>query len=288
MTRQGVAQALRDPETLAGYLELHIEQGPRLEHAGLPIGVVSAIFGRSSFKLTFVGRPDHAGTTPMDLRADALVAAGQFVTRAPALVREGFPEAVITCGGISVEPGVYNVVPGRVTLLVEFRAATQIELAGIDDALQGLAAEITSAPGLSHGIERTSHHAPVHMDPAMQEAIRRASGQLGHVSMDLPSGAGHDAQVMAGITPAGMIFVPSKGGRSHCPEEDTDADDLVAGAEVLLQTVLMMGGNTTVVVTFVIVSIVLTQNAGAAHINNEHYQFTINRWTSMPVAACDR
>ena len=136
VTRQGLAQAVRDPETLAGYLELHIEQGPRLEHAGLAIGVVSAIFGRSSFKLTFVGRPDHAGTTPMDLRADALVAAGQFVTRAPTLVRETFPEAVITCGGISVEPGVYNVVPGRVTLLVEFRAATQVELSGIDDALQ--------------------------------------------------------------------------------------------------------------------------------------------------------
>lgn len=241
VTRQGVAQAECDPAAVAGYLELHIEQGPRLEHAGVPIGVICAIFGRSSFKLTFNGRPDHAGTTPMDLRADALVAAGEFVTRAPALVREGYPEAVITCGGISVEPGVYNVVPGRVTLRVEFRAASVKELEGIDGDLQRLATEITSKPGLSHGIERTSHHLPVDMDPAMQSAIRRAAAMLGHVSMDLPSGAGHDAQVMAGITPAGMLFVPSKGGRSHCPEEDTDADDLAAGAEVLLQTVLVLG-----------------------------------------------
>ncbi len=241
LTRQGVAQAVRDPETVAGYLELHIEQGPRLEHAGMPMGVVSAIFGRSSFKLTFNGRPDHAGTTPMDLRADALVAAAEFVTRAPALVSEDYPDAVITCGGLSVEPGVYNVVPGRVTLLVEFRAATMAELDGIDGALLALASEISSQPRMSHTIERTSHHRPVDMDPARQDAIRRASAMQGYASMDLPSGAGHDAQVMADITPVGMLFVPSKRGRSHCPDEDTDDDDLVAGAEVLLQTVLVLG-----------------------------------------------
>lgn len=236
--------AARDPGRLAGYLELHIEQGPRLEHAGVAIGVVSAIFGRSSFRLTFSGRPDHAGTTPMDLRADALVAAGEFITGAPALMRERFPAAVLTCGGIKVEPGVYNVVPGKAMVLVEYRAATTEELTDIEEALQALVGEICTHQGISSTVERTSCHVPVAMDAAMQEAIRRAAAMQGYASLDLPSGAGHDAQMMAGITPAGIIFVPSKGGRSHCPDEETADSDLIAGATVLLGTVLGLAGLT--------------------------------------------
>lgn len=238
LTPAAVLTARRDPATLAGYLELHIEQGPRLEHAGVPLGVVSAIFGRRSFKVTFGGRPDHAGTTPLNLRADALVAAAEFIHRAPEIVGEAYPHAVVTCGGVSVAPGVFNVVPESVTLLLEFRAATAAELDGIDVALHDLAAEISAQPGISHVWTPTSQHPPVPMHAAMQDAIRRAAVQQGHAYMDVPSGAGHDALVMAEITPSGMLFAPSIGGRSHCPEEDTHPDDLVAAAQVLLGSVL--------------------------------------------------
>ena len=240
LTAAGVETARRDPATLAGYLELHIEQGPRLEHAGVPIGVVSAIFGRRSFKVTFRGRPDHAGTTPLALRADALVAAAEFVQRAPQIVGQEFPDAVVTCGGMQVAPGVYNVVPDNVTLLLEFRAATVAELDGIDAALHDLAAEISAHPGLSHAWQPTSQHPPVPMHAAMQDAIRAAATEQGYASLDVPSGAGHDALLMAAITPTGMLFAPSIGGRSHCPDEDTRPDDLVAAAQVLLGSVLAL------------------------------------------------
>lgn len=238
LTPASVTAAQRDPATLAGYLELHIEQGPRLEHAGVPIGVVSAIFGRRAYAVHVQGRPDHAGTTPLNLRADALVAAAEFIRTAPTLVSRDFPEAVVTCGGVEVAPGVYNVVPDAVTVLLEFRAATDHELDGIDTVLHELAAEISTRPGISHAFSPTSSHPPVPMDPAMQTAIRRAAQGQSLAILDLPSGAGHDAMILAGVTPTGMLFAPSMGGRSHCPDEDTAPADLVAGAQLLLDTVV--------------------------------------------------
>lgn len=237
-----IAGARRPATDLAGYLELHIEQGPRLEHAGIPVGVVTAIFGRTSYRLRFQGRADHAGTTPLNLRADALVAAAGFIAQAPERVRRDFPSSVVTCGQVNVQPGVYNVVPHSAEVLVEYRAAEAETLSGIQKLLYALAEEVTRQPGLGFTLERTSHHSPVPMHGHMQAAIRSACDRLGYAHMDLPSGAGHDALMMAQITPAGMIFVPSKGGRSHCPEEDTAPDNLVAGANALLQSVLVLAG----------------------------------------------
>jgi len=240
LTAEGIRKAVRDKDQLAGYLELHIEQGPRLEHAKLPIGVVSAIFGRTTLELTFTGRPDHAGTTPMDLRADAVLAAAECVTRSHRRICEQYPEAVITFGGLKAEPGVYNVVAGRATVLVEFRAATEEELQHILDEVKKIADEITSGTGLSYSLNVTGRSLPVDMCRSMRKAIIRGAETMQYAWMEIPSGAGHDAQIMAGITPAGMIFVPSIGGRSHCPEEDTSEKDLIAGASVLLHTVLAL------------------------------------------------
>jgi beta-ureidopropionase / N-carbamoyl-L-amino-acid hydrolase len=233
-----VLAARRPAESLAGYLELHIEQGPRLEAADVPIGVVSAIFGRRAWYLTFLGRADHAGTTPLGMRADALVAASRFIAGAPERVAALFPAAVVTCGNLTVQPGVANVTPRQVVVSVEFRAGTNAELDGIDEALRTLAEEAAAGPGLAAQVDARSSSHPTPMDERMQAVIQRAADSLGYATLALPSGAGHDAQMLAPITPTGMLFVPSKNGRSHSPEEYTAPEHLVAGANVLLHAVL--------------------------------------------------
>lgn len=240
-----ILAARRDPASLAGYLELHIEQGPRLEAEGVQIGVVTAIFGRRAWHVTFLGRADHAGTTPMGLRADALVAAARFIAAAPERVAADFPEAVVTCGNVEVQPGVANVTPRQVTVWVEFRAATDGELDGIDAALREVAQEASAGRGLHSVIKPMSHSRPTPMNDRLQSLIQQTADGLGYSTLALPSGAGHDAQVLAPITPAGMLFVPSKNGRSHSPVEYTSPAQTVAGANVLLHTVLALAGAET-------------------------------------------
>ena len=241
LTSEGIAAAKRDPATLVGFLELHIEQGPLLERAGIPIGVVDAIFGRRSVQFLFHGRSDHAGTTPLRLRADALVAAAGFIAKAPQMVQMHFPNAVVTCGGVEVEPGVYNVVPYKAMVLVEFRAADNNTLAAMEEALTWLAEEQTAATDdLGITIHRVEEDNPAAMAPSIQELIGRAGKLLGYQTMTLSSGALHDAGTLATVVPAGMIFVSSKNGRSHCPDEDTEPADLICGANTLLQTALLL------------------------------------------------
>lgn len=240
LTVESIRQARRESSTLLGYLELHVEQGPRLEHEGASIGVVSAIFGRRSCQIIFRGRSDHAGTTPLHLRADALVAASRFIAAAPAVVGRDFPDAVVTCGNVTVQPGVYNVVPNAVTVWVEFRAASVVELDGIETQLLTLAAEACASAETTHVVNRTSRSEPTPMNGELQAAIREAAQTCGYPALDLPSGAGHDAQMMAAITPTAMLFVPSHNGRSHSPDEYTEPDDLVAGTNVLLHAVLTL------------------------------------------------
>jgi N-carbamoyl-L-amino-acid hydrolase len=231
----------RDPANTAGFIELHIEQGPRLEAAGKPIGVVNAIYGRRSERITFYGRSDHAGTTPLHLRADALVAAASFVAQVSRIGRQRYPEAVITCGNVTVKPGVYNVVPNEATVWVEFRASSVDMLDDMELALRDLAEDSTAGSDyLSFDITPTGQHDPVQMALSIQSAIRQACAALSYPTMTLASGALHDAGVMATIAPSGMVFVPSIGGRSHSPDEDTDPADLVAGANTLLHTALIL------------------------------------------------
>jgi N-carbamoyl-L-amino-acid hydrolase len=240
LAEQSIGLAARPPESLAGFLELHTEQGPLLEHHALPIGVVNTIFGRRTFRLVFQGRPDHAGTTPIYFRADALVAAAQLVVEVRNYVGHLHPEAVITCGDLQVRPGVFNVVPKEAVLLVEFRAAGEATLDDVEQMLKEVARRCTRPDGLSVALEAVHRQSPVALHAGLQAAIREAAATLGLEWMELSSGAGHDAQIMASITPTGLVFVPSAGGRSHTPDEFTAPDDLVAGAETLLQTVLVL------------------------------------------------
>jgi len=240
---EAVLGARRPAASLSGYLELHVEQGPRLEAAGVSIGVVTAIFGRRSWHITFLGQADHAGTTPLEMRADALVAAARFIAGAPQRVAKLFPAAVVTCGNVNVQPGVYNVTPRQVTVWVEFRAASEAELDGIDRELRALAGDVTQRRELQYKVDATARSHPTPMDERIQAVIRQAAESLGYATLVLPSGAGHDAQILAPMTPTGMIFVPYQNGRSHSPAEYTAPEDLVAGANVLLQAVLALAGN---------------------------------------------
>jgi N-carbamoyl-L-amino-acid hydrolase len=243
LAEQSIHLAARSPDSLVGFLELHVEQGPLLEHHGVSIGVVKAVFGRRTFRIVFHGRADHAGTTPIYYRADALVAAAQFVVEVRNYVGHLHPEAVITCGDLRAQPGVFNVVPEEAVLLVEFRAADEATLDDIEKMLKEVAGRCARPGGLSVSLEPVHQQSPVALHAGLQAAIRQAATALQLGWMELPSGAGHDAQIMASITSAGLIFVPSAGGRSHTPDEFTAPDDLVAGADTLLQTVLILAKN---------------------------------------------
>ena len=240
LTEDGMLAARRDPATLAGYLELHIEQGPVLERAGIDIGIVTGIIGSSSFRLVFEGEARHAGTTPMDARRDAALGAAAFVLGVRETVTRDFPGCVATVGDIATEPGSFNVVPGRARLRMECRSLEAAELDALERALTERAHTEAEAFGLDVTVERVGRWEPAPTDERVRAAFATAAAALGLTTMELPSGAGHDAQALAAITPSGMVFVPSVGGISHDPTEQTAWEDCVNGANVLLGATLQL------------------------------------------------
>jgi N-carbamoyl-L-amino-acid hydrolase len=250
LSKSGLLAARRDPASLAGYLELHIEQGPRLYKAGAAIGVVTAIVGICSYHLRFLGRADHAGTTPMEDRLDASQGASAFILAARQLVLERFPGCVVNVGAAQFAPGAFNIVPARAELSLELRSADPDEFACLETALLEKAQAAAVHYGLKLEVEFLNRHAPAQMSPGVQLAIHAAAEALGLSHISLPSGAGHDAQCLASLCPAGMIFVPSREGRSHSALEFTAWEDCLNGAEVLLGAALRIaieGGNAPVI-----------------------------------------
>jgi N-carbamoyl-L-amino-acid hydrolase len=233
-----LADARRDPGTLVGYLELHVEQGPVLERAGAQIGIVTAIVGSRSFELAFEGFAAHAGTTPMDSRRDAALGAAAFVQAVHRTVTTEFPACVATVGRIELEPGAFNVVAGRALVALECRAASADELDRLEQRLLHKADAVAALGGLALTVRPVGSWEPTPLDAGVREAIAAAAAALGLTTLELPSGAGHDAQALAAIVPAGMIFVPSAHGISHQPDEFTAWPDCVNGANVLLHTAL--------------------------------------------------
>ena len=233
--------AKRGPSSLAGYLELHIEQGTRLVDADVNIGIVTAIVGISSYQLNFLGRADHAGTISMENRLDASQGASAFTLAARELVLNGFPGCVVNVGQMRFTPGAYNIVPEKVTVSLEFRSPEKEQFQQLDEALFGEAKRSAEKFGLDLEVEFQGIHDPAPMSDFAQDAFRIACETLNLSNMPLSSGAGHDAQIFADLCPTGMIFVPSVGGASHSPREFTEWEDCVNGANVLLQAVLGMG-----------------------------------------------
>jgi len=240
LTEASILSARRDPHSLAGYLELHIEQGPRLFNAGVDIGVVSGIVGIRSYQVTYRGEANHAGTTPMETRRDAALGASAFVLAARDRVMKDFPGCVVNVGQMALQPGAFNIVPGVARLSLEFRAPEIERLAQLETALLQLAESVASQHSLALTAEPAGMCAPAPMCGRARQAIVAAVESLGLSHTTMPSGAGHDAMMLAPVTDAGMIFVPSRGGISHSPLEFTEWRDCVNGASVLLRAALNM------------------------------------------------
>ncbi len=238
LSDESMSRAARPPDSLAGYLELHIEQGKRLERAQIKIGIVSAIVGISSYRLTFTGRADHAGTTSMEDRLDASLGASAFTLAARAIAMKDFPNCVVNVGNLDVAPGAFNIVPARVDVSLEFRAPDEDDFERLDAALIERAQREAKRFGLDLKPEFLGRHSPTPMSAEAGRAFSDACDSLGFTHTPLVSGAGHDAQSFAQTCPVGMIFVPSVDGASHSPREFTSWEDCVNGANVLLQAAL--------------------------------------------------
>ncbi|TCO54024.1 M20 family metallo-hydrolase [Actinocrispum wychmicini] len=224
--------------SVAAYLELHIEQGPVLEHGGHQIGVVDAITGRCILTVEIHGTAAHAGTTPMDARHDAVTAACRVVLAVESLSRDRQVCRVSTVGRIDVHPNSPNTIAGVVRLTADLRDTDSKRLSEAETAIRDTMASLAEQTGTEITVVSRVRSAPVSTSAELRTSIRQSAAELGFDHITLPSGAGHDAQMVAGVAPIAMIFVPSRAGVSHCPEEETDADHLMAGAQVLLRTAI--------------------------------------------------
>jgi N-carbamoyl-L-amino-acid hydrolase len=234
------AEARIRPGTVAGYVELHIEQGAVLDEARIPIGVVEGIVGINWWTCTATGLANHAGTTPMNRRQDALATAARAALAVREEVRAEPGRQVGTVGYMKVEPGARNIVPGRVEFPVELRDRDAEKIQRIWARIQKRFGEIAQEEKVTLECTPLSGDQPARTDPRFRQAIREAARAAGLGTMDLPSGAGHDAQNVAQFAPMGMIFVPSRGGISHSPKEFTPWEQVANGVEVLYRTVLLL------------------------------------------------
>lgn len=224
------------------FVELHIEQGPVLEDEGITIGVVTGVQGISWTELTITGQSAHAGTTPMRLRRDPGYVAAAITTGVRAIAAEMGGTQVATVGRCEFVPNLVNVVPARVTMTVDLRNTDEALLQEAERRFAELCAVLEDAEDVCIERRTLARFEPVEFDPAMIDRIERLAGELGHSHRRMPSGAGHDAQMLARVCPTSMIFVPSVNGLSHNIAEFTEAHHLQAGADVLLQAVLELAG----------------------------------------------
>lgn len=232
--------AVQRPGSALGYFELHIEQGGTLHAAGIPIGVVEGIVGIHHYDLTLRGFANHAGTTPMDRRQNALLAASEIVLAVDRIVRAVPGRQVGTVGRIQVRPGAPNVIPGEVELTVELRDLRTETIESLWTRIHAEARGIVERHGCTMDVVPRAPDRPAMTDPRLRDLIASVADDLGLRRTSLPSGAGHDAQELAHICPVGMIFIPSVGGISHSPKEFSRPEDVVNGGNVLLQAVLRL------------------------------------------------
>ena len=242
ITRRNMNSIKLHTKSLKAYLELHIEQGPILEAIGKRIGLVTSIAAPSRFRVIFKGRADHSGTTPMDMRKDALVAAAQLIEYIERVCRKFAAMAkgrvVGTVGAMKIEPGVINAVPGRTELAVDIRGTSAQSKNQVARLVKQQARAIAKRRGIGVEVLTIREENPVPLDKRLLRLSQELCEEKGIAYEIMPSGAGHDAMQMAKITPAGMIFVPSKRGISHNPLEWTDPRDIALGAQLLMETMI--------------------------------------------------
>ncbi len=246
ITSADALKAARDPSSVHCFIELHIEQGARLYKTDTPIGVVSSIAGVNRYDITVTGEANHAGSTAMADRKDALVAAAGFINRIPEITTEyGNEFTVATVGTIKVTPHSVNVIPGACIFSLEIRDQDAGLMTLIEQKLQETLGDICKKYGVSYTFVPTSFHEPAPMSEWVKGNVELAVKELGIDYSVIPSGAFHDSLIMTGVFPTGMIFVPSEKGISHSRYEFTKDEDIENGCNVLLQTVLNVDNMTS-------------------------------------------
>lgn len=231
-----VASVVRTPESIKAFIELHIEQGPMLEQTGTDVGLVDVIVSITQLTVTFTGKAGHAGTTPMSSRYDALVAASQVITRVGEFAREAGTETVATVGKLQVLPNGANVIPSKVVFTVDIRSKSLDKLQQVVERTKACI-QLQAGEGITFSIEQPLMVEPTRLDENIHERLTKNSKALGLSYRTMVSGAGHDAMMFAGITRVGLVFVPSKAGLSHHPDEWTDYAQIQKGVDVVFYTV---------------------------------------------------
>lgn len=234
--------ARRKKGSLKAFVELHIEQGPILENGGSDVGLVETIVGLDRYEVTIHGKAGHAGTTPMDSRNDAMVAAAEYTLAVNKAVKEVGHGTVGTVGQIKLFPNASNVIPQQAVLSVDVRSTKEPYLTAVEQKLKTAIAQIEAAHTVKIDAVKKLYVPPVDMSPETISAMENICDALGYRHVKMNSGAGHDAMIMAQITAANLIFVPSKNGLSHHPDEWTDYEQLQKGVELMLETVLKLAG----------------------------------------------
>ncbi|MCM3728511.1 Zn-dependent hydrolase [Neobacillus cucumis] len=225
----------RDPKTMKAFLELHIEQGPILEEKKIPIGVVEAIVGLTQFEITVEGQAGHAGTTPMNRRSDALVAAATMIAQFPNLAIEEGEGTVMTTGQLQVYPNGANVIPNKVVFTVDLRSSKEEHIENVIRKMNKLI-DSNSKDGIHISAEQRLCMKPKVMNQEIIDHLKQSSLRFHIPYCSINSGAGHDAMVFSDYTDVGMIFIPSKKGLSHCPEEWSDSRDIAKAVEIFYET----------------------------------------------------
>ncbi|MFF2447899.1 Zn-dependent hydrolase [Neobacillus sp. NPDC058068] len=225
----------RDPKTIKAFLEMHIEQGPILEEKNIPIGVVEAIVGLTQFEITVEGQAGHAGTTPMDRRADALVTAAKMIAQFPGLAIEEGEGTVITTGKLNVFPNGANVIPKNTVFTVDIRSGKEEHIQNVIRKLNELI-ESYSTNGIKITAEQQLFMQPKAMNQEIVALMKQISSELETPYCSINSGAGHDAMVFSDVTDVGMLFIPSKDGLSHCPEEWSDSKHIANAVQIFFET----------------------------------------------------
>lgn len=235
-------EARRHPGEIGQFIELHIEQGPVLENERIDVGIIDRIVGLRCDRITVTGRADHGGNTPMDMRADSMLASARAISAAAGKAIE-LGGTVCTCGDIETEPGAFNIVPSETVFTLDSRSAEMDNVTEVfRTACSSLDDSAAEYRGLSYESVPMLNAEPVPMDEHVKKIMEKNAAEAGITTRRMDSGAGHDAMIMDSICDSAMIFVPSRGGRSHVPEEWTDYEDLQCGVEVVCRTVMELAG----------------------------------------------
>ena len=237
-TVESILSAGVERPKVEAYLELHIEQGPVLETEGLSVGLVDRIAGKQHRLCSFVGTASHAGATPLELRQDAFLGLAEFAVKGTQLVATHHYGSVVTIGKVGVMPGSFSIVPGRADFSLDFRSTSAETLQAMEKELLGLAEDVAATRGLSFGSKLIDATGPMIMPERLMRILKEECRGLAFPSFVLPSGAGHDAQILAAVTDIAMIFIPSIDGLSHSPKEAIEWDDLEKGANLLLHSLI--------------------------------------------------